>query len=69
MDPGGYWLGALNPNEALNCVDDINRVVLQVIMRASCPMRVYACRFEGDPCERLAQQGFISKRREYDFPT
>ena len=30
LDPSGYPLGALNPNEALNCVDDINRVVLQV---------------------------------------
>ena len=30
MDPGGYPLGALNPNEALNCVDDMNRVLLQV---------------------------------------
>ena len=43
MDPGGYWLGALNPNEALNCVDDMNRVLLQVIMRACCPIRVQAC--------------------------
>lgn len=32
MDPGGYALGALNPNEALNCVDDINRMLLQVLI-------------------------------------
>ena len=42
LDPSGYTLGNLNPNEALDCVDDMNRVVLQARPHLPCYAVLYA---------------------------
>ncbi len=39
IDPGGYTLGSLQANDRLDCVDDMNRMVLQVLFNLLCNKR------------------------------
>lgn len=39
IDPGGYTLGSLHANDRLDCVDDMNRMVLQVLFNLLCNKR------------------------------
>lgn len=39
LDPGGWTLGSLQPNDRRDCVDDMNRMVLQILFNMICNQR------------------------------